>query len=194
VPGEIDLLALDARPRAGSREKTTESNNGQPLAKGGKHIRPRDRDFPMNTETCSQGMRRSAEKRLRLPVSEFARIPMGRVVLTGHLGIPRDAAGLVLFAHGSGSSQRSPRNQLVARALREAGSGTLLFDLLTQDEETGDDFTGHLRFNIRGRATGGSDAMGVLARGSAATFYRVLWIEHGWRSGIARRRHARFDR
>jgi len=103
----------------------------------------------MNTETCSQGMRRSAEKRLRLPVSEFARIPMGRVVLTGHLGIPRDAAGLVLFAHGSGSSQRSPRNQLVARALREAGSGTLLFDLLTQDEETGDDFTGHLRFNIR---------------------------------------------
>jgi pimeloyl-ACP methyl ester carboxylesterase len=55
---------------------------------------------------------------------------------------------LVLFAHGSGSSRHSPRNQFVARALREAGSGTFLFDLLTQDEETEDAFAGHLRFDI----------------------------------------------
>ena len=88
----------------------------------------------MNTETA---------------VSEFARIPVGRVVLRGHLEIPRDARGLVLFAHGSGSSRNSPRNQFVASVLREAGSGTLLFDLLTQDEEREDALTGHLRFDIR---------------------------------------------
>jgi len=103
----------------------------------------------MNTETGSPEMRRSAEKRLGLPVSEFARIPVGRVVLRGYLEIPRDAKGLVLFAHGSGSSRNSPRNQFVARVLREAGSGTLLFDLLTQDEEREEAFTGHLRFDIR---------------------------------------------
>ncbi|HEY5744066.1 MAG TPA: hypothetical protein VIS99_16195, partial [Terrimicrobiaceae bacterium] len=62
--------------------------------------------------------------------------------------IPQNAAGLVLFAHGSGSSRHSPRNQLVARVLRAAGSGTLLFDLLTQDEEAEDAYAGQLRFNI----------------------------------------------
>jgi predicted alpha/beta-hydrolase family hydrolase len=65
------------------------------------------------------------------------------------LEIPRDARGLVLFAHGSGSSRNSPRNQFVANVLREAGSGTLVFDLLTQDEEREDTLTGHLRFDIR---------------------------------------------
>jgi pimeloyl-ACP methyl ester carboxylesterase len=54
----------------------------------------------------------------------------------------------VLFAHGSGSSRHSPRNRLVARVLREAGSGTLLFDLLTPEEEAEDALSGHLRFNI----------------------------------------------
>jgi putative phosphoribosyl transferase len=68
--------------------------------------------------------------------------------LGGHLEIPRDATGLVLFAHGSGSSRHSPCNQFVARVLRDAGSGTLLFDLLTRDEEWEDAVTGHLRFDI----------------------------------------------
>ena len=59
----------------------------------------------------------------------------GPVVLSGHLSIPEGAAGIVVFAHGSGSSRHSPRNRHVAAALNRAGLGTLLFDLLTADEE-----------------------------------------------------------
>ncbi len=61
-------------------------------------------------------------------------IPAGRRELEGQLSLPADATGLVLFAHGSGSSRSSPRNQQVAADLRERGLGTLLFDLLTADE------------------------------------------------------------
>jgi putative phosphoribosyl transferase len=75
-------------------------------------------------------------------------IPVGRVRLNGDLTIPADAQGLVLFAHGSGSSRLSPRNRYVAGMLQESGIATLLFDLLTPDEEQEDYFTGHLRFNI----------------------------------------------
>ena len=75
-------------------------------------------------------------------------IPAGEVTLAGDLEIPKNARGLVLFAHGSGSSRRSPRNQAVAEVLRNAGLATLLFDLLTPDEEIEDAYTGHLRFDI----------------------------------------------
>jgi len=75
-------------------------------------------------------------------------IPAGDVTLSGELNIPRNAAGVVLFAHGSGSSRHSPRNQSVARTIRNAGLGTLLFDLLTRDEEAIDAYTRHLRFDI----------------------------------------------
>ena len=75
-------------------------------------------------------------------------IPAGDVSLAGDLELPEDAAGVVLFAHGSGSSRHSPRNQYVARMLRAAGSGTLLFDLLTREEEAEDTYSGHLRFDI----------------------------------------------
>ena len=75
-------------------------------------------------------------------------IPSGRVKLEGELSVPADATGVVLFAHGSGSSRHSPRNQSVARVIREAGVGTLLFDLLTREEETVDIYTRHLRFDI----------------------------------------------
>src|SRR6266404_940274 len=75
-------------------------------------------------------------------------IQVGRAVLSGNLTIPENASGLVLFAHGSGSSRHSPRNQYVARVIREAGVGTLLFDLLTREEEAVDLTTGHLRFDI----------------------------------------------
>jgi putative phosphoribosyl transferase len=68
--------------------------------------------------------------------------------LSGELELPSGAVGLVLFAHGSGSSRHSPRNQAVARAFREAGLGTLLFDLLTPEEEQAEVHTRHLRFNI----------------------------------------------
>ena len=75
-------------------------------------------------------------------------IDAGEATLTGDLGIPANARGLVLFAHGSGSSRRSRRNQAVAEILRKNGIGTLLFDLLTPEEEAEDAYTGHLRFDI----------------------------------------------
>jgi dienelactone hydrolase len=64
------------------------------------------------------------------------------------LSVPDKAKGVVLFAHGSGSSRHSPRNQFVARTIREAGVGTLLFDLLTRQEEEVDSYTRELRFDI----------------------------------------------
>ncbi len=75
-------------------------------------------------------------------------IHSGAVQLNGDLSIPVGAQSVVLFAHGSGSSRHSPRNQFVARTIREAGVGTLLFDLLTKDEEAVDVHTAHLRFDI----------------------------------------------
>ncbi|OAI43249.1 hydrolase [Verrucomicrobia bacterium SCGC AG-212-E04] len=75
-------------------------------------------------------------------------IPAGTVSLEGDLDIPEQAVGLVLFAHGSGSSRRSPRNQSVAAVLREARIGTMLFDLLTPEEEIEDANAGHLRFDL----------------------------------------------
>src|SRR6266566_4731900 len=75
-------------------------------------------------------------------------ISAGAATLDGNLTIVREAKGLVLFAHGSGSSRHSPRNQFVARALNRAGLGTLLFDLLTSDEEALDVYTREHRFNI----------------------------------------------
>jgi putative phosphoribosyl transferase len=75
-------------------------------------------------------------------------IPAGRLTLEGTLGIPERASGLVLFAHGSGSSRFSPRNRYVARALRDGGLGTLLLDLLSAAEEQIDEVTRHHRFDI----------------------------------------------
>ena len=76
------------------------------------------------------------------------RIPCAAVTLEGTLAIPPGAKGVVVFAHGSGSSRYSPRNQFVARVLRESGNGTLLFDLLTAEEEIEDNVTRSLRFDI----------------------------------------------
>lgn len=67
---------------------------------------------------------------------QIARIPVNAVQLEGALAVPEQAQGLVVFAHGSGSGRFSPRNTFVARILREAGLGTLLPDLLTQEEDT----------------------------------------------------------
>ena len=75
-------------------------------------------------------------------------IPAGRATLDGNLTIVDGATALVLFAHGSGSSRHSPRNQFVARTLNNSGLATLLFDLLTPDEELIDVRTAELRFNI----------------------------------------------
>src|SRR5437016_9448164 len=79
---------------------------------------------------------------------EEVQIQAGPAALDGNLSIPENATALVLFVHGSGSSRHSPRNQFVARTLNNAGLGTLLFDLLTPEEEAIDARTAELRFNI----------------------------------------------
>lgn len=75
-------------------------------------------------------------------------IPADSSQLTGDLIVPIDAQGVVLFAHGSGSSRHSPRNRYVAQVLRSAGFATLLIDLLTAEEEEIDLRSRHLRFDI----------------------------------------------
>jgi dienelactone hydrolase len=70
------------------------------------------------------------------------------LTLIGDLALSPDARAVVVFAHGSGSSRHSPRNQAVARVLQQAGLGILLFDLLTREEEAGEARTGRLRFDI----------------------------------------------
>jgi dienelactone hydrolase len=75
-------------------------------------------------------------------------LPSGDVRLQGTLSSPASPAGLVLFAHGSGSSRLSPRNRYVASILHGFGLATLLFDLLTQEEEELDEVTANLRFDI----------------------------------------------
>jgi putative phosphoribosyl transferase len=81
-------------------------------------------------------------------IDEAVRVPVGTAYLAGDMELPEDAAGLVVFAHGSGSSRHSPRNRFVAEALRWRGLGTLLFDLLTAEEEEEDLRTGRLRFDV----------------------------------------------
>ncbi len=78
----------------------------------------------------------------------LVRVPAAGVMLEGNLAIPPNASSVVMFAHGSGSSRHSPRNRAVARALNEGGLATLLVDLLTPGEESVDEQTGQLRFDI----------------------------------------------
>jgi putative phosphoribosyl transferase len=86
----------------------------------------------------------------RSPASDsgLVRIQAGSVILEGDLQLPNHAAGVVVFAHGSGSSRHSTRNRFVARELQAAGLSTLLFDLLTPEEEAVDQHTANLRFDI----------------------------------------------
>ncbi|MDB5390845.1 MAG: putative phosphoribosyl transferase [Planctomycetaceae bacterium] len=80
--------------------------------------------------------------------TENIQIANGGPNLTGDLTIPEEAHGIVVFAHGSGSSRFSVRNRCVAESLQESGLATLLIDLLTPDEELQDQVSGHLRFDI----------------------------------------------
>lgn len=75
-------------------------------------------------------------------------IDAGQVALEGTLGLFKETTAVVVFAHGSGSTRHSPRNRYVARVLQAQGIGTLLFDLLTSEEESIDEFSGELRFDI----------------------------------------------
>ena len=90
-------------------------------------------------------MARGVNQKEECPVQ----ITAGKVTLPGDLCIPDSVRGLVLFAHGSGSSRRSPRNRYVAQVLRDAKLATLLFDLLTPEEELEDIQTARLRFDIK---------------------------------------------
>lgn len=81
-------------------------------------------------------------------LSEAVSIPVDGAAIDGDLVVPPQARLVVLFAHGSGSSRQSPRNRAVAAALQEAGLGTLLMDLLTEQEERLDMVTGEHRFDI----------------------------------------------
>ncbi|MDZ7780749.1 MAG: hypothetical protein U5R14_12570 [Gemmatimonadota bacterium] len=85
---------------------------------------------------------------MSLQMGSPVRIPVGSATLEGDLVVSAQATGIVLFAHGSGSSRLSPRNRFVAHQLQEAGLGTLLFDLLTPAEETVDEQTREYRFDI----------------------------------------------
>lgn len=82
------------------------------------------------------------------PHLRSVRIAADSLTLEGEWCVPAGGVGIVLFAHGSGSSRHSPRNQAVARVLQKSGTGTLLFDLLTREEEAADARTGRLRFDI----------------------------------------------
>ena len=84
----------------------------------------------------------------RLEQEQAVVIPAGPVELEGTLALPDGARGIVVFAHGTGSSRHSPRNRYVAGVLIEARIGTLLMDLLTPEEEAVDLQTAHLRFDI----------------------------------------------
>jgi putative phosphoribosyl transferase len=79
---------------------------------------------------------------------QTVQISIGSISLPGDLTVPEGVQGIILFAHGSGSGRKSPRNRYVAGVLHDAGLSTLLFDSLTQVEEAWDAQTRHLRFDI----------------------------------------------
>lgn len=117
--------------------------------------------------------------------SKTERIPSGQITLEGELNVPADASGVVLFAHGSGSSRHSPRNQFVAQTIREAGVGTLLFDLLTRQEEAVDISTRHLRFDIGLLAERLVDATDWITRNPDTRHLRVGYFGSSTGGGAA---------
>jgi dienelactone hydrolase len=127
---------------------------GKPIQLGPDgRLRPGSHSAPWHDPCSCTGMRKSSRVSLqqRAAVAGHASevvIQTGGVRLEGSLTIPTDSKAIVAFAHGSGSSRHSPRNRYVARTLNEAGLATLLFDLLTADEERIDEVTGELRFDI----------------------------------------------
>lgn len=113
------------------------------------------------------------------------KIPAGRVILDGSLALPAGASGIVLFAHGSGSSRHSPRNRAVARALRSGGLATLLFDLLTPAEEAEDAQTARLRFDIALLAGRLGHATEWVARGQDTNQLRICYFGASTGGGAA---------
>ena len=122
-------------------------------------------------------------------VNQIVHIPANGIKLEGALVIPREARGVVLFAHGSGSSRHSPRNNFVAEVLQSAGMGTLLMDLLTPRE----DATYETRFDID-FLTQRVRARHAVADGTAAEQiprHRLFWGQYGGGCGAAGGGHLR---
>ena len=128
----------------------------------------------------------------RITVNDSVRIDLGRVALEGDLEMPANASGLVIFAHGSGSSRFSRRNRAVAQTLRRSGFGTLLLDLLTREEEVEDERTSEYRFDIPllgKRVIGAADWTRERAD-LADPAARLSWRQHRRGRGADRRRCA----
>ena len=127
-----------------------------------------------------------------LSQAQTLRVPVDGTILNADLAIPVEAHGMVVFAHGSGSSRHSPRNQFVARVLQQSDFGTLLMDLLTEKEEALDLQTRELRFDIgllAKRLTATVDWL-VVAAVVQAPADRTLWREHRRRGGAGHRGRA----
>ena len=117
-------------------------------------------------------------------------IDVDKVVLEGTLGLPSNPLGVVLFAHGSGSSRHSSRNRYVANVLQLKGIATLLFDLLTREEESVDQRTAELRFDI-GLLANCPSALGSQLVGQLHANTEVGRPEHRDESGRALHCHTR---
>ncbi len=113
-------------------------------------------------------------------------LPIGSATLAGDLTLPHASIGVVLFAHGSGSSRLSPRNRHVAQQLNQRSLATLLIDLLTPDEEKVDGYTLQLRFDIgllADRLTACADWLAAEPSHGRLTAWPI-WREHRRRGGI----------
>ena len=133
---------------------------------------------------------------------QLVHVAAGSALLEGNLHLPAGATGIVLFAHGSGSSRHSPRNQHVAQALQEGSLATLLIDLLTTEEEVIDETNAAFRFDIgllASRLIAATDWLGQQPE-TAGLAIRLFRRQHGRRGGIAGRggpsggRRCRFTR
>ncbi len=135
------------------------------------------------------------------------RVSAAGALLDGDLTVPADARGVVLFAHGSGSSRLSPRNRRVAAALQDLGIGTLLIDLLTREEEAVDERTSQLRFDIgllarrlggivewlAARPEGRPGAIGVFGASTGAAAAAIAAADHPEIVGAVVSRGGRVD-
>jgi dienelactone hydrolase len=126
---------------------------------------PEKQEAALGDQSCFRSVEGSLMDAYEIPLDSERRVAVtaGSVTVEGDLHIPVKARGIVLFAHGSGSSRLSPRNRYVARVLREAGLATLLIDLLTADEEADDTRTAKYRFDIlllADRLVGATDWLG----------------------------------
>jgi putative phosphoribosyl transferase len=129
-------MESDARTRAHSKAARKQKTLSSDFARSAL-------ECDASSHRFHRGMKTNSSKKM-----DEVQIQAGHAVLSGSLMLPENTKALVLFVHGSGSSRHSPRNQFVARVLNGASLGTLLFDLLTPEEEALDIYSREHRFNI----------------------------------------------